>query len=166
MPTPAKLEKKFWEAVKSDRTMMLGLVDAEEAHTRPMTALLDGEVGPIWFFTARDTSIVEALAEGSRAIATFASKDHSLFAAVHGDLRIDNDRAVIDRLWNPFVAAWYEEGKDDPKLVLLRFDAGEAQIWENASSLMAGIKMLFGRDPKRDYQDKVAEVDLSDGVPG
>lgn len=166
MPTPAKLEKKFWEALKSDRTMMLGLVDAEEAHTRPMTGLLDGEVGPIWFFTARDTSIVEALAEGGRAIATFAAKDHSLFAAVHGDLRIDNDRAVIDRLWNPFVAAWYEGGKDDPKLVLLRFDAAEAQIWENGSSLLAGIKMLFGRDPKRDYQDKVAEVDLSDGVPG
>ena len=166
MPTPAKLEKKFWETLKSDRTMMLGLVDAEEAHTRPMTALIDGEVGPIWFFTARDTSIVEALAEGGRAIATFAAKDHSLFAAVHGDLRIDNDRAVIDRLWNPFVAAWYEGGKDDPKLVLLRFDAAEAQIWENASSLMAGIKMLFGRDPKRDYQDKVAEVDLRDGVPG
>lgn len=166
MSSPAKLEKKFWEAVKSDRTMMLGLVDAEEAHTRPMTAMLDGEVGPIWFFTARDTSIVAALSEGSRAIATFASKNHGLFAAIHGDLAVDNDRAVIDRLWNPFVAAWYEGGKGDPRLVLLRFDAAEAQIWENASSLLAGIRMLFGRDPKRDYQDKVADVDLSDGVPG
>ena len=166
MPTPAELEKKFWHTLKSDRTVMLGLVDAEEAHTRPMTAMLDGEEGPIWFFTARDTSIVDALAEGHRAIATFASKSHGLFAAIHGNLTIDNDRAVIDRLWNPFVAAWYEGGKDDPKLTLLRFDADEAQIWENASSLMAGIKMLFGRDPKRDYQDKVADVDLSDGVPG
>lgn len=166
MPTPAELEKKFWQTLKSDRTVMLGLVDAEEAHTRPMTAMLDGEEGPIWFFTARDTSIVDALTDGHRAIATFASKSHGLFAAIHGSLTIDNDRAVIDRLWNPFVAAWYEGGKDDPKLTLLRFDADEAQIWENASSLMAGIKMLFGRDPKRDYQDKVADVDLSDGVPG
>ncbi len=28
------------------------------------------------------------------------------------------------------------------------------------SSVVAGIKMLFGVDPKRDYKDKVAKVDL------
>ena len=32
--------------------------------------------------------------------------------------------------------------------------------------LLAGIKMLFGRDPKKDYKDKVAHVDLTDGRPG
>ena len=31
---------------------------------------------------------------------------------------------MIDRLWNPFVAAWFE-GKDDPKLQLLRFDPAD-----------------------------------------
>lgn len=166
MPTPAELEQHFWKALKSDMTVMLGLVDAEESHTRPMTAMVEGDDGPIWFFTARDTSIVEALAGGGRAIATFADKGHRLFAALHGDLRIDTDRAVIDRLWNPFIAAWYEGGKDDPKLVLLRLDADHAQIWENGSSLLAGIRMLLGRDPKKDYQDQVAEVDLGDGIPG
>jgi len=166
MPTPAELEQSFWKTLKSDMTVMLGLVDAEEAHTRPMTAMVEGEGGPIWFFTARDTSIVEALAEGSRAIATFAAKNHALFAAIHGDLRIDNDRAVIEGLWNPFIAAWYQGGKDDPKLVLLRLDPDDAQIWENGSSLLAGIKLLLGRDPKKDYREKVAEVDLSDGRPG
>jgi general stress protein 26 len=165
MPTPAELETSFWKTLKSDMTVMLGLVDAEEAHTRPMTAMVEGEGGPIWFFTARDTSIVEALREGTRAVAAFSAKNHSLFAAVHGDLRIDNDRAVIDRLWNPFIAVWYEGGKDDPKLTLLRFDPDDAQIWENGSSLLAGIKLLLGRDPKKDYQDKVAEVDLSSGAP-
>ncbi len=166
MPTPQELERQFWKTLKSDMTLMLGLVDAEESHTRPMTAMVEDDDGPIWFFTARDTSIVDALAEGGRAIATFASKNHGLFAAIHGDLVVDNDRAVIDRLWNPFIAAWYEGGKDDPKLVLLRLDPDHAQIWENASSLLAGIKLLLGRDPKKDYRDKVAEVDLSDGVPG
>jgi general stress protein 26 len=166
MPTPAELEKEFWKTLKSDMTVMLGLADAEEAHTRPMTAMIEGEGGgPIWFFTARDTSIVAALGEGHRAIGAFSSKGHKLFATIHGDLRIDNDRAVIDRLWNPFIAAWYEGGKDDPKLVLLRLDPDDAQIWENGSSLFAGIRLLFGRDPKRDYRDKVAHVDLGNARP-
>ncbi|MGB8313532.1 MAG: pyridoxamine 5'-phosphate oxidase family protein [Aestuariivirga sp.] len=29
-------------------------------------------------------------------------------------------------LWNRFVVAWYEKGKDDPKLMLLRLDPKDA----------------------------------------
>ena len=166
MPTPSELESKFWKELRSDMTMMVGLNGIEDGHAQPMTALLDTEKsgkekGPIWFFTAADNGLVRELREGNRAIATFASKGHSIFASVHGRLSIDNDRAVIERLWNPFVAAWFEGGKSDPKLTLLRLDAERAEIWENASSLLAGVKLLFGSDPKEDYKDKVAEVSLS-----
>ncbi len=44
---------------------------------------------------------------------------------------------------------------------LLRFDAGDAQIWLNETSLFAGLKMLLGSDPKTDYADKVAETTLT-----
>ena len=162
MPTPSELESEFWKALKSDMTIMLGIVDAEEAHLRPMTAQIEDEGrGPIWIFTANDTSIVTALDNGVRAVATFAAKGHDLSATIHGSLRIDNDRAVIDRLWNSFIAAWYEGGKDDPKLALLRLDCERAEIWLNASSLLAGAKLLLGVDPKKSYKDKVAQVPLN-----
>ena len=160
MTTPQELETRFWKSLKSDRTLMLGLDGVEDGHSRPMTAQIEGDAGgPIWFFTANDNAVVKKLGNGHRAIAAFASKDHELFASIKGNLTLDTDRAVIERLWNPFVAAWYE-GKDDPKLALLRLDAEHAEIWLNASSLLAGVKMLLGVDPKSDYQDKVAEVDL------
>ncbi|MDC7675896.1 pyridoxamine 5'-phosphate oxidase family protein [Asticcacaulis machinosus] len=57
------------------------------------------------------------------------------------------------------MGAWFT-GKDDPKLQLLRFDARDAEIWVDASSLMAGLKLLLGSDPKEDYKDKVAKVEL------
>ena len=79
---------------------------------------------------------------------------------MHGRLSLDRDRATIDRLWNRFVAAWFPGGKDDPKLALLRFDAERAEIGLDDSSFLAGIKMLFGADPKQEYKDKVAEVSL------
>ena len=75
---------------------------------------------------------------GARAIVTFASKGHDLFASIQGALTLDQDATTIDRLWNPHVAAWYEGGKNDPKLALLRLDAERAEIWENASSVVAG----------------------------
>lgn len=166
MPTPKEIEHKFWSALKSDMTMMLGLDGVEDGHARPMTAQLDsaleGDRGPIWFFTSRDNGIVEKLGAGAgnRAIATFTSKGHDLFATVHGGLSLDNNPATIDRLWNRYVAAWYEGGKSDPKLALLRLDPEKAEIWLDASSIVAGIKMLLGADPKQDYKDKVATVSL------
>lgn len=160
MHTPQELEQKFWKALKSDRTVMLGLDGVEDGHARPMTAQAEHERGPIWFFGSRESELVRHLGQGHRAIATFVSKDHDLFASIKGDLNLDNDPAVIDRLWNPFVAAWYEGGKDDPKLALLRLDAEDAEIWLDGSSLVAGVKMLMGIDPKKDHTDKVANVDL------
>jgi general stress protein 26 len=160
MDTPEQLEQKFWKALKSDRTLMLGVDGVEDGHSRPMTAQVEGERGPIWFFTGKPNAVVEHLSQNRRAIAAFSAKDHSLFASISGNLVVDNDRAVIDRLWNPFIAAWFD-GKDDPKLVLLRFDAEHAEVWLNENSLLAGVKMLLGVDPKRDYADKNAEVDLT-----
>jgi general stress protein 26 len=160
MPTPQDLETKFWSALKSDRVVMLGLADADDGHTRPMTAQFEGERGPIWFFTTKDAAIATDLGDGRRAIAAFASKGHDLFATIHGGLTVDNSSAVIDRLWNSHVAAWYKGGRHDPALTLLRLDAEQAEIWLDGSSLIAGIRMLLGGDPKQVYKENVAVVDL------
>ena len=162
MTNEAEIAAKFWKALKSDMTVMLGLVDVEEGHSQPMTAQLDGdrEGGPIWFFTAKDVDLVRAMGPRHRAVVHFASKGHELFASLHGELVVDDDRATLDRLWNRFVAAWFPGGKDDPKLCLLRLDPERAQIWLNEHSLVAGVKLLLGSDPKKDYKDKVAEVRL------
>ncbi len=160
MPTPQELEAKFWKALQSDMTMMLGLDGVEDGHARPMTAQVEGDHGPIWFFAAKNNALVQRMGEGNRAIATFTSKGHDLFATVHGNLILDNDREAIDRLWNRYVAAWYEGGKDDPNLALLRLNADSAEIWLDASSLVAGIKLLLGADPKEEYKDNVAKVRL------
>jgi general stress protein 26 len=160
MPTPQELERKFWDSLSSDRTMMLGLHAADEGHTRPMTAMLDESCRSMWFFTVKDNAMVHQLDQGHRAVATFTAKDHDLFATIHGTLLVESDPRMIDRLWNSHVAAWYEGGRNDPNIALLRLDPEQAEIWENANSLIAGIKMMFGADPKADYRDRVAKVDL------
>lgn len=168
MPTPQELEAKFWKGLNSDRTLMLGLDGVNDGHAQPMTAITygadgkDADHGPIWFFTSKDNGLIAALAQGNRAMAHFTSKGHDLFATIHGNLAIEQDRSMIEKLWNPWVAAWFEGGKTDPKIELLRLDAESAEIWENANSVIAGVKMALGfGDPKEDYKDKVAEVSLT-----
>lgn len=158
MPTPEELEAKLWAGLRSEMTVMLGMVD-ESAPSRPMTAQFEGDEdrGPLWFFTSQDSELVQA--GGGGATAVFVSKGHDLFARIEGKLVEDTRREMIDKLWNPFVAAWYE-GKDDPDIALMRMDLDSAEIWENASSLMAGVKAMLGVKPQEDYKDKVAEVPL------
>jgi len=160
------IKAKFWKELKSDRTMFLGLAEGEDGHARPMTAQTeDDEGGPIWFFASTENALAQlvgdppAIGRGKRATAHFVSKGHDVWATIHGSLTVTRDRAIIDRLWNPFVAAWYD-GKDDPKICLIRLETEEAQIWIDASSVVAGIKMLLGFDPKEDYKDNVAQVTL------
>ena len=42
----------------------------------------------------------------------------------------------------------------------LRVDAERTEIWLDGSSLVAGIKLLLGVDPKKSYKDQVAKVTL------
>jgi general stress protein 26 len=157
-----EIAERFWKRLRSDRTVMLGLAGVEDGHSQPMTAQVEDrdEAGPVWFFSSRDTDFVRQLGEGRRAVAHFAAKDHELFASFEGALAPCNDRATIDRLWNPFVAAWYEGGKDDPKLQLLRLDLDRVQVWLNERGVFAAAKLLLGRDPKKEYAGKVADLNL------
>jgi general stress protein 26 len=161
--TEYKLESRLWKALKDDRTVMLGLAGVEEGHSQPMSAQIlhdADERGPIWFFSSTESDLVKALTDSHRAIVHFSSKGHDLFASLHGVLTLDNDRQVIDQLWNSFIAAWYEGGKGDPKLQLLRLDPERAQVWLNENNLWAAVKLLLGSDPKKDYKDKVGDVRL------
>ncbi len=160
MHTEEELKLKFWKALSSDMVVMLSLANVENAHARPMTAQLEEDRSSIWFFTSTENALVKNIGRSSKGVGTFVSKNHDLYATIHGKLTLDNDKVVIDRLWNKFVAAWYEGGKNDPKLALLRFEPSNGEVWLSGSSIVAGIKMLLGSDPKQDYKDNVARVDF------
>jgi general stress protein 26 len=162
MANDREIEEQFWGALEDSPFVMLGLHQARESAMQPMTARFEDEDrqrGHVWFFTAKDHDLTRALGQDNQAVASYASKGHDLFASVRGRLVLDNSRAEIDRLWNAIVAEWYE-GKDDPKLALLRFELDDAKIWQSdlGGFLRPAINKLFGRKPEAGMDEKVAEV--------
>ena len=104
------IEQDFWKALKHSPFIMLGVVGARDGATQPMTVNFedqDRESGVLWIFTAKDHDLTRAMGQSNRAIASYVAKGHDLFASLRGTLRIDNDRATIDRLWSPIVGEWY-----------------------------------------------------------
>ena len=160
MADDAEIESKFWKDLKSSPFVMLGLDGARDGHTQPMAAKTDGDHGPIWFFTTKDNTLVQAMAQSHRAIATYTGKGHDMFASIHGTLVMDNDPATIDRLWDGHTEAWFDGGKDDPRLCLIRLDTDKAELWKGGSSFGAAVTRLLGKDPKESYKDNIAKVTL------
>ena len=124
--TNAEVEEKLWKAIDHHKTGMLGLSDARQ-HFQPMTAFAEPETQTVWFFTPRDSDLVEAASTGADAMFHFQS--HEVYACMDGRLSVDTDPARVDKFWNPSVAAWYPGGKDDANLTLLRFNPSEAAVW-------------------------------------
>ena len=150
------ITKQFWKALDASPYVMVGLT-GERQHHIPMNAQLDKDANSaFWFFTATDNR----LAGGGPAMAQFAAKGHDLFACIAGTLRTETDRAVLDRLWNNGIAAWYPGGKGDPKLVLLRFDLDNAEIWTAEPSLKGMFKLATGMTMREGDLGKHAEVAL------
>ena len=164
MADDREIEEKFWEELKGSPFIMLGVEGTRDGATQPMTVQFDDQdrdAGLLWVFTANDHDLTRAMGQSNRAIGSYSAKGHDLFASLRGTLQIVNDRATIDRLWNPIVAQWYE-GKDDPKLALVRFDVDNAKIWKSdvAGFLKPALNKLLGRKPEAGMKEKVAEVSL------
>jgi general stress protein 26 len=147
MADPQEIKQHFWKKIADSPFVMIGLDDG--GHSEPLTAQLDeDQVDTLFFFIGKDNR----LAGGGAAMAQFVSKGHDFFACLAGTARVDNDFAMIDKLWNKQVEAWFPGGKDDPNLALLRFDVDDAEMWETDMSLSGKVKMLLGGkiDPSDD----------------
>lgn len=151
---PAELRHKFWEAMEDSPFVMLQL-DSSVESAAPMTAQLDKDGNhAIWFFTSRDNHF----APGGPATATFASKGHDVFARFTGTLTEETDRARLDKQWNSYVDAWFEGGKDDPNLLMLRMDLGPAAIWAGDVGALNTVKMALGMDVTQSIKGGFAET--------
>ena len=153
---PAELRKKFWRALADSSFVMLQL-DGDPDSAAPMTAQLDRDAAhAIWFFTSRDNRFA---AKGG-ATATFASKGHDVFARFSGVLSEETSRERLDKQWSNFVEAWFPGGKDDPNLLMLRMELGDASIWAGELGVLGVAKMALGMDVRDDVKGQKTETTL------
>ncbi|HEX7856423.1 MAG TPA: pyridoxamine 5'-phosphate oxidase family protein [Sphingobium sp.] len=146
----------FWKALEHSPFLMVHLV-GDHAHSVPMTAQLDKHANhAFWFYTVRDNR----LARGGAAMAQFAGKGHDLFACISGTLREESNPEVIDRYWSNAVEAWYDGGRNDPRLLMLRLDLGEAEIWTADVGVKGMFKLMTGRHITPQETGKHAQVAL------
>lgn len=131
----ANVRETFWKAFAASPIAMIRLENSPD-HAEPMTALLDKDAHhAVWFVCRRDNRI----GKGGRATAQIVTLGHDVFACVAGTLVEETDPAQRDRHWNKAVDAWFPDGKDDPAVIMLRFEIDDAEVW----TMDMGIKGVF-----------------------
>lgn len=156
MEQDKEIRRRFWQELAKSPYLMIAPEEGHQ-HSLPMTAQLDEHADHCFgFYTTQNNR----LASGGAAMAQFVAKGHDLFACIAGFLHPETDPAVIDRYWSAEVEAWYPGGRNDPNLLMLRFDLAEAEIWLAEVSVKGVFKRIFGGDMRGEMESKHVEVTL------
>lgn len=153
------LTEEFWEALDKSRTVMLGTMGEGRVPARPMTAQTDEDIkdGSVYFFASRGEGIGQEVLNGAnQAHFTFQSKDHGVFASAVGPIAAVHDPAMVEKLWTVFANLYYDDGKQDPDLVLLRFTPPSFDVWRSTTTsfLKAMAFKLVGKDAGSAMKDE------------
>jgi general stress protein 26 len=119
-------QAQLWQAIERRQIGMLELTKSG-LHAQPMAAVVERRRKRLWFIARRDTDLVRSIGDGG--CCAFVLQDGDLMASIAGALSVVEDRRRMARCWTPAVAAWLPEGLHDPRLVLLRMDCVDAEVW-------------------------------------
>ncbi|GAA4976705.1 pyridoxamine 5'-phosphate oxidase family protein [Actinoplanes utahensis] len=133
--TDQERRDKVKALVADAKIAMLTTMTEDGKHvSRPM-AVQDVEFdGDLWFFTYADSDLVAQIGVHPQVNVAFSDSKHNNWISISGTAAHVQDRAQAERLWNPFLKAWFPAGLETPNLTLVKVNAETAEYWEAAHS--------------------------------
>ncbi|MFD1713430.1 pyridoxamine 5'-phosphate oxidase family protein [Amnibacterium flavum] len=129
MTTATKDElETIGKIVKAARIGLLTTISEDgRLLSRPLATVEAEFDGDVWFFTADPSHKTEQLQLNNQVNVAYESGKGYL--SIAGTAEIVHDRSKIDELWTPAAEAWFEQGKDDPNIALIKVHAESAEYW-------------------------------------
>ena len=135
-------DQQLWDKIKDVRVAMLTTQEDDGSlRSRPMYTQQAEYSGELWFFTADDSGKVDEIRRERDVNLAYVEPKDDLYVSVSGKAQVVKDAAKMDELWNPALKAWFNGGRDDPHLALLRITVVGAEYWDDNHSKMG---QLFG----------------------
>jgi general stress protein 26 len=126
--------------------------------TRPMSAQQVDDDGNFWFLSADDSNKNYEIGLDSRVQLFFQNVSDFEFMSVYGNAYISRDKKKIDELWTPIAKAWFSEGKEDPRVTVIKIQPEEAFYWDTKSGKIVSMFKILA--------SAVIGKTLSEGVEG
>lgn len=124
----------FWKRLDGINAGMLGC--APDWRLVPMSHYADRDQSVLWFITADGTDLVKAVEGGpQQAVHVVSEGGDKLYARMEGTLELSNDKAKLDDIWNAVASSWFEDGKQDEDVRLLKLKLSTAEVWATTGGL-------------------------------
>ncbi|HEX5026340.1 MAG TPA: pyridoxamine 5'-phosphate oxidase family protein [Agriterribacter sp.] len=130
--------------IAENATCLFCTHNVEEIVSRPMSTMGIEEDGTLWFFSSRHSAKNIQIGKESKVYLMYAdsSKQHYLSLTAHA--QVVKDPQKIDELWTPLAKGWFEEGKNDPDLTLLKVRPDEGHYWDTKNGKLVSLLKIAG----------------------
>ncbi|UQN06353.1 pyridoxamine 5'-phosphate oxidase family protein [Deinococcus sp. QL22] len=143
--TPEQSIKAVAAIIKDVKFAMLTTVTSEgRLHSRPMTTQEQEFDGDIWFLGNKDAESTDDMRHRPEVNLSFSNPEKGNYVSLTGRAELVEDRAKLDELWNDFYKTYFEGGKEDPNIQLIKIHAHGAEYWESDGRLRSFIQMAKG----------------------
>lgn len=113
--------------------------------TRPMALQEVDDKGNLWFISSAESNKNFEIKHDDDVQLIFAKNSDAHFLSVFGKAIIYTDIAHIEEMWTPIAKTWFEDGKNDPNVTVIRVEAEEAYYWDTKNGKMISmLKMAAG----------------------
>jgi general stress protein 26 len=109
------------------------------ATARPMSAIKVCDQGNIWFFSEKNSDKNQAITADNKVQLFFAHPGKSRYLIVNGAAEIMFDKEKIEELWTPAANIWFEAGKDDPDISIIKVTPTTAYYWDTDGNRMINL---------------------------
>jgi general stress protein 26 len=99
-------------------------------NTAPMSRQEVEADGTIWFMASVESDTCKNIEADEKVALHFANPSNYEFLCVQGKASLLRDQARVDKYWNKMMEAWFEKGKEDPSIRLIKVVPDDAQYWE------------------------------------
>lgn len=153
--------KKLKELSESARICMF-CTDLESLplKTRPMSLQETDDEGNLWFISSTESNKNFEITEDNRVQLMFMKNDSSEYVSVYGKAYIYKDKSTIEERWSRLASAWFEEGKDDPKVSIIRVTPEDSYYWDTKAGKLVSLITFAAAAISG------SKTDNSDGVEG
>jgi general stress protein 26 len=135
--------RKLRKLVKSVRIAMFTTVAPDgRLRSRPMASLKGSFDGDLWFITRSTAPKTEEIRENQHVNVAYAESDGDRFVSISGLASLVRDAARVDELWSRRLRSWFQNGKKDPDLALIRVRIDRAEVWDSKSASMVHLEGL------------------------
>ena len=107
--------------------------------SRPMGLQEVDDKGNLWFISSRSSNKNFEIKEDDRVQLFFAQNSSYQYLSVFGNATIYRDQSKIDEIWTPIANAWFEQGKEDPDVTVIKVAPSDIYYWDNEDSKVVSL---------------------------